>query len=78
MDSASTFSFAGEAVLLLLLQIGGVGYMTFMSFAYLLMRNSLGRTQTDLLTSRKRRTNTLHQKRSKAPTSLECLLCGRI
>ena len=48
LDSASTFSFAGEAVLLLLLQIGGVGYMTFMSFAYLLMRNSLGRTQTDL------------------------------
>ncbi len=48
VDPGSTFSFFGELVVLLLIQIGGVGYMTFMSFAYLMLRNKLSPLQADL------------------------------
>jgi trk system potassium uptake protein TrkH len=48
LDTASTFSFAGELIVLVLLQIGGIGYMTFMSFAYIGLQNRLGPTQRRL------------------------------
>ena len=48
MDPASNFSFAGELVILTLLQIGGIGYMTFMSFAFIGLQNRLSSTQRRL------------------------------
>lgn len=48
LDPGTTFSFWGELILLLLIQIGGVGYMTFMSFAYLIMQDRLSPLQTEL------------------------------
>ena len=38
LDPGSTFNFGGELILLLLIQIGGLGYMTFMSMAYIMLR----------------------------------------
>lgn len=51
LDPGTTFSFAGELIILALLQIGGVGYMTFMSFAFLMLRDGLGPLQTELTRS---------------------------
>jgi len=51
LDPGSTFNFGGELVILLLFQIGGLGYMTFMSFAYIALRDRLGPTQTALTRS---------------------------
>lgn len=51
LDPASTFSFTGELVLLILIQIGGVGYMTFMSYAFLIVRDKLSPLQSDLTRS---------------------------
>ena len=48
LDPASSFSFFGELVILALLQIGGIGYMTVMSFAYLTLQNRMGATQRRL------------------------------
>ena len=48
LDPASTFNLGGEIVLLLLIQIGGLGYMTFMSLAYLMLRDKLSPTQSRL------------------------------
>ncbi len=51
VDPGTTFSFAGELVILLLLQIGGVGYMTVMSFFYILLRDRLSPAQAELTRS---------------------------
>lgn len=42
LDPGSTFNLGGELVVLILIQIGGVGFMTLMSFAYLSLRDRLG------------------------------------
>jgi trk system potassium uptake protein TrkH len=42
LDPGSTFNLGGELVVLTLIQIGGVGFMTLMSFAYLALRDRLG------------------------------------
>ncbi|MDX2289937.1 MAG: potassium transporter TrkG [Hyphomicrobiaceae bacterium] len=48
LDPGTTFNLAGEIVILVLLQIGGVGFMTLMSFAYLVMRDRLSSAQRSL------------------------------
>jgi trk system potassium uptake protein len=48
LDPGTTFSFAGELVILLLIQIGGIGFMTFMSFAFLTIRDRLSPMQSEL------------------------------
>ena len=48
LDPGTTFSFAGQLIILLLIQIGGVGYMTFMSFAFLTIRDRLSPMQVEL------------------------------
>ncbi len=42
VDPGSSFSPAGQVVILVLIQIGGLGYMTISSFAYLALTNRLG------------------------------------
>ena len=42
VDSYSQWSFFGQVVLLLLIQIGGLGYMTFVSTFYFLLRRRIG------------------------------------
>ncbi|WP_373505583.1 TrkH family potassium uptake protein [Aestuariivirga sp.] len=51
LDPGSTFNFGGELILLLLIQIGGLGYMTFMSMAYIMLRAQLSPTQSRLTRS---------------------------
>jgi trk system potassium uptake protein TrkH len=51
LDTGSTFNFGGELVILLLIQIGGLGYMTFMSMAYIMLRARLSPTQSRLTRS---------------------------
>ncbi|NJM30881.1 MAG: potassium transporter KtrB [Rhizobiales bacterium] len=51
LDPASTFSLAGEIIILFLIQIGGLGYMTLMSFAYIILRDRLSPVQTRLTRS---------------------------
>jgi trk system potassium uptake protein TrkH len=51
LDTGSTFNFGGELVILLLIQIGGLGYMTFMSMAYIMLRTKLSPTQSRLTRS---------------------------
>jgi trk system potassium uptake protein TrkH len=51
LDPGTTFNFGGQLVILILFQIGGLGYMTFMSFAYIVLRDRLGPTQTVLTRS---------------------------
>lgn len=41
LDPGTTWSFFGELVILVLIQIGGVGYMTVISFAYVILRDKL-------------------------------------
>lgn len=48
VDPASTFSFAGEVLILVLIQIGGLGYMTLASFAFLTIRDRLSVKQSEL------------------------------
>lgn len=48
LDPGTTFSFTGQLIILLLIQIGGVGYMTFMSFAFLTIRDRLSPRQTEM------------------------------
>lgn len=48
LDPGTTFNFAGELTILALLQIGGIGYMTLMSYAYLVLRERLTPAQASL------------------------------
>lgn len=48
VDPGTTFSFAGELAILALIQIGGLGYMTLASFAFLTIRDRLSVQQTEL------------------------------
>lgn len=48
LDPGSTFSFSGQIVILILIQIGGLGYMTLMSFAALAIRDRLSPMQSEL------------------------------
>jgi trk system potassium uptake protein len=48
LDTGTTFSFAGQLIILLLIQIGGVGYMAVMSFAFLTLRDRLSPMQSEL------------------------------
>jgi trk system potassium uptake protein len=48
LDPGTTFNFLGEIIILLLMQIGGIGYMTAMSFAYLTVREQLSPMQSRL------------------------------
>lgn len=41
VDPGSSYSLAGEMVILLLIQLGGIGYMTFGSFVILAVRNRM-------------------------------------
>jgi trk system potassium uptake protein len=51
LDPATTFNFWGEFTILALLQVGGIGYMTLMSFAYMALRERLSPAQTSLVRS---------------------------
>lgn len=48
LDPGTTFSFTGQVVILLLIQIGGLGYMTLMSFAALTIRDRLSPLQSEV------------------------------
>lgn len=48
VDPGTTFNFAGELVILLLIQIGGLGYMTFASFAFITIRDRLSPSHSEL------------------------------
>jgi trk system potassium uptake protein TrkH len=48
IDPASSFSFFGELVILVLLQIGGIGYLTVMTFLLLTWRDRLNAQQLEL------------------------------
>jgi trk system potassium uptake protein len=51
IDPGTAFNFGGELVLLILLQIGGIGYLTLMSFVFVLLRERLTHVQRTLTTS---------------------------
>lgn len=48
LDPGTTFNFAGELIILVLLQVGGLGYMTLMSYAFLLANSHLSPVQREL------------------------------
>jgi trk system potassium uptake protein TrkH len=41
VDVGTVYSFFGQIIIFLLFQVGGIGYMTFISFMYLAIRNKL-------------------------------------
>ncbi|MCE7027439.1 potassium transporter KtrB [Jiella sp. CBK1P-4] len=45
IDTGTSYSFVGEIVVCLLIQFGGIGYMTGSSFLFLSLRNHLSKTQ---------------------------------
>ncbi|MFL4468917.1 TrkH family potassium uptake protein [Tateyamaria armeniaca] len=47
VDPGTSYSFAGELVILLLIQIGGLGYMTLGTFIVLSVTDSLGRVRKE-------------------------------
>ena len=47
VDPGTSFTFAGELTILLLIQIGGLGYMTIGSYALLIISNRMGRLREE-------------------------------
>ena len=45
IDTGTSYTFAGQIVVVLLIQFGGIGYMTGSSFLFLSLRNHLSETQ---------------------------------
>lgn len=45
VDPGASYSFAGEVVILLLMQVGGLGYMTISTFAVLALHHRLGKVR---------------------------------
>ncbi len=48
-NTALDFSFAGQAIILFLVQIGGLGYMGFGAFFYVLIRKKIGFNERNML-----------------------------
>lgn len=46
VDTASSYSFVGELIILLLIQVGGLGYMTLGTFIVLSITSNLGQVRT--------------------------------
>ncbi len=61
VNFAESYTILGKIVILILIQIGGVGYMTFTSFLFLSLakKHRLGKSQTEALTAEVKLPNTL-------------------
>lgn len=49
VDTGTTWSFFGQAVILILIQIGGLGFMTIATFFFMLFRKKMGLRQKEVM-----------------------------
>lgn len=48
---SGTYNFLGQVIVMVLIQLGGIGYMTFGSFVILAQNKTLSKTRTDILST---------------------------